>query len=37
MNDEINIIHTQINETELFIKYKSSYISAFIDLSIHSV
>ena len=37
MNDKINIIHTQINETELFIKYKSSYISAFIDLSIHAV
>jgi omega-6 fatty acid desaturase (delta-12 desaturase) len=25
-----------INETELFMKYKSSYTSAFIDLSIHS-
>jgi omega-6 fatty acid desaturase (delta-12 desaturase) len=38
MNDEISIsppVKT-INETELFIKYKSSYASAFIDLSVHA-
>ncbi len=38
MNDETTttIIHDKINESELFNKYKSSYKSAFLDLSIHS-
>jgi omega-6 fatty acid desaturase (delta-12 desaturase) len=36
MNDEINTNHEKINETELFIKYKSSYTSAFIDLFVHT-
>ena len=38
MNDEISIpspVKT-INETELFMKYKSSYTSAFIDFSVHA-
>jgi omega-6 fatty acid desaturase (delta-12 desaturase) len=38
MNDEISIAHQvkTINETELFMKYKSSYTSAFIDFSVHA-
>jgi omega-6 fatty acid desaturase (delta-12 desaturase) len=39
MNDEIRIAphpNKTINETELFMKYKSSYTSAFIDLSVHA-
>jgi len=39
MNHETNIVQPplkKINETELFIKYKSSYSSAFIDLSVHT-
>jgi omega-6 fatty acid desaturase (delta-12 desaturase) len=38
MNDEISIVSPAktINETELFMKYKSSYTSAFIDFSVHA-
>ena len=38
MNDEISIAPPakMINETELFMKYKSSYTSAFIDFSVHA-
>ena len=39
MNDEISIAPPPvktINETELFMKYKSSYTSAFIDFSFHA-
>jgi acyl-lipid omega-6 desaturase (Delta-12 desaturase) len=38
MNDEISIATPakMINETELFMKYKSSYTSAFIDFSVHA-
>jgi omega-6 fatty acid desaturase (delta-12 desaturase) len=33
---EINSVHNKINESELFIKHKSSYKSAFLDLSVHT-
>ena len=38
MNDETSIIppNKTINESELFMKYKSSYTSAFIDLLVHT-
>jgi omega-6 fatty acid desaturase (delta-12 desaturase) len=36
MNYEINSASKTINETELFMKYKSSYTSAFIDFSVHT-
>jgi omega-6 fatty acid desaturase (delta-12 desaturase) len=35
MNDNNVIFKQTINETELFMKYKPSYVSAFIDLSVH--
>ena len=34
---EINSTQNKINESELFIKHKSSYKSAFLDLSLHAV
>jgi omega-6 fatty acid desaturase (delta-12 desaturase) len=33
----MSITNTQINESELYTKYKSSYQGAFIDLSVHTV